>query len=132
MIPKNKHDEETVALLRQATDDEVIEVAEPLLDWLKDRNWPIFDGVVARLSALGCDLVDPINSVFEGDDSIWKANIIAHLIPAFSYSDQQLYVEALEKLIATWDENDLREGVIDLAEVQLANVKKGLFANGRI
>ena len=124
MIPTNKHDEKSIKLLQLASDDEVIENAEQLLEWLQDRNWPVFDGIVKRLSALGNDLVVPISRILESSDSIWKANIVGHLIPAFSQTAQQRYSESLEKLLAKFDENDLREGVIDFVEIQLSNTRK--------
>ena len=124
MIPTDKNDEEAIQKLKSVTDDQVIENADQLLEWLQDSNWPVFKGVVSRLSGLGNELVVPINNILKGNDSIWKANIVGHLIPSFSKESQQLYIKSLEKLLAELDENDLREGVIDFVEMQLANSKK--------
>lgn len=124
MIPTNKYDEEGIQKLKSATDDQVIENADQLLEWLQDSNWPVFKGVISRLSVLGNELVEPINNILEGNDSIWKANIVGHLIPSFSKESQQLYTISLEKLLAELDENDLREGVIDFVAKQLSNSKK--------
>ena len=101
----------------------MIENADQLLEWLQDRNWPVFKGVVNRLSVLGNELVLPINNILKGNDSIWKANIVGYLIPSFSKESQLLYTKSLETLLAEFDENDLREGVIDFVEMQLSNSK---------
>ncbi len=42
MIPKDKYDEESIKLLQLASDGDVIENAEQLLEWLQDSNWPVF------------------------------------------------------------------------------------------
>ena len=123
MIPKEKNDEEAIKRLMSASDDQVIENADQLLEWLQDINWPVFKGIVKRLSVLGNELVVPISNIMESDDSIWKANIVGHLIPSFSKESQKLYTTSLKKLLAEYDENDLREGVIDYVEIQLSNTK---------
>ena len=124
MIPKDKQDEQSIILLQSASNEEVIEKAEQLLEWLQDKNWPVFEGVVKRLSCLGNELEAPVSKILEGSDSKWKANIIGHLIPSFSHESQLRYSESLKILLAKYDENDLREGVIDFVEIQLSNAKE--------
>lgn len=124
MIPADKHDEASIKLLQIASDEEVLENAEKLLEWLQDINWPVFEGIAQRLSSLGDDLVAPITRILESSDSIWKANVIGYLIPSFSPETQKLYIESLEKLLAQRDDSDLREGVIGFVEIQLSNTKK--------
>ncbi len=124
MIPQSKYDEESIELLKQTSDKDVIEVADLLLEWLQDINWPVFKGVICRLSPLGNELKVPVTEILEGSDSIWKANIVGHLIPSFDKEAQEIYTCTLEKLLEEFDENDLYEGVIDFVEIQLANVSK--------
>lgn len=124
MIPKDKNDEESVRLLQLATDEDVVKNAVELLEWLQDINWPMFKGIVNRLSSLGNVLFAPISEILAGEDSIWKANIIGHLIPSFSYEAQLLYTKQLEALLKEYNESDLREGVIDFVEIQLSKIRK--------
>lgn len=123
MIPQDKCDEKSIELLRSAADREVLENADQLLVWLQDVNWPVFDGVVKRLALLGDALVNPVNAVLEGDDSMWKANIVGYLIPSFSRSAQTLYTTSLESLLARGNEQDMSEGVIDFIEIHLRVIK---------
>jgi len=92
------------------------------LEWLQDANWPVFNGIVEKLSGLGNELLAPVSTILKGNDSIWTANIIGHLIPSFSRDAQRIYTESLEALLAEYNESDLREGVIDFIEIQLSNV----------
>jgi hypothetical protein len=124
MIPKDKHDLDALELLAQASDEDVIKNANELLEWLQDINWPVFNGIVARLSPLGNKLELPITKILNGSDSIWKANIVGHLIPLFDKDSQQIYTNTLKELLNKFDENDLYEGVIDFVEIQLKNVSK--------
>lgn len=124
IIPTNKHDKEAIRVLLSATDDQVINNAEELLEWLQDVNWPVFNGVLNRLSHLGGRLVVPVTKILKGCDSVWKANIIGYLIPSFSHEHQQLYTKLLESLLSEYSESDLREGVIDFIEAQLSNDRK--------
>ncbi|GGB21137.1 DUF5071 domain-containing protein [Agarivorans gilvus] len=126
MIPSDKNDETSIRLLHLASDEDVLENAEGLLEWLHDVNWPVFGGVVTRLSPLGDHLVGPITKILEGSDSIWKANIVSHLIPAFSPESQQLYTKSLESILFQFDESDLREGTKGLSSVLTLNTLKKL------
>jgi hypothetical protein len=117
MIPLNKDDNAALEKLERATDNEVIEQASHLLEWLQDRNWPVFDRVVKRLSLVGDKIVDPICVVLSGNDSIWKANVIGFLIPSFEKDEQLLYKKALEDLWLEHRQEDIVEGVIDYIEM---------------
>lgn len=125
MIPKDKYDKESVALLRSASDEEVVEIAEQLLEWLQDSNWPVFQGIIKRLSTLCRELEGPITRILEGNDSVWKLNIIEHLIPSFSHKNQKVYSKTLMMLLKRNDESDLLEGVTTIAEMQLNNANRG-------
>lgn len=114
MIPKSKFDQEAVLVLQNASDVAVLEDAEALLEWLQDCNWPVFDGVVTKLSDYGLELKAPIENILHGTDTIWKANIIGHLIPKFSYKAQMKYKEILNELLANAQNADYEEGVSGL------------------
>lgn len=124
MIPSSKFDLETVAELQKASDNEVLQNADVLLEWLKDCNWPVFDGVVEKLSLYGFELRESIENILLGNDSIWKANIVGHLIPKFSCESQLSYTKVLTKLLQNPSSSDCEEGLIDYIEIQLSpNVK---------
>ena len=124
MIPSDKFDKEAIKRLGVALDHEVLENAKELLSWLQDCNWPVFPGIVERLSALGEDLFTPVSEILAGQDSIWKENIIGHLIPKFSERAQRLYSDQLNEILQNPTGSDFQEGVVDFIEIQLSNVKK--------
>ena len=124
MIPQNKFDKNAISDLRHASDEDVLKNVDELLEWLKDCNWPVFDGVVCRLSSLGSKISTPLTKILLGSDSIWKANIIGHLIPKFTQESQAIYTQVLTELLSNPSENDFEEGVVDFIEIQLARNEK--------
>ena len=124
MIPSSKHDLSAVDILNRASDEEVLKVADELLAWLQDCNWPVFEGITGRLSHYGFELYESIESILLGTDTIWKANIVGHLIPKFSSESQQRYDELLKDLLKKPSNSDFEEGLIDFIEVQLSRNEK--------
>lgn len=124
MIPSSKCDEEAVLALQNAPDNEVLKNAEVLLEWLQDCNWPVFGGVATKLSNYGLELQAPIENILRGTDSIWKANIMGHLIPKFSQEAQIKYSEILKELLYQAQKNYYEEGLIDYVEIQLSRISK--------
>jgi hypothetical protein len=124
MIPTSKYDLEAVDALKNASAEEVLRNADKLLEWLQDCNWPVFEGVISKLSRYGFELYEPIARILLGTDSIWKANIVGYLIPKFSGESQLRYNELLTRLIKNPSSSDFEEGLIDFIEVQLSRNAK--------
>lgn len=124
MIPSSKFDQEAVSVLQNASDHEVLENAEALLEWLQDRNWPVFDGVATKLSNYGLELQVYIENILHGTDAIWKANIVGHLMPKFSHEAQMKYNGILNELLSKAQEADYEEGLVDYVELQLSRISK--------
>ena len=123
MIPENKYDMEAIDALKKASDEEILENMPQLLEWMQDCNWPVFQGVVDRLSSLGGELKHEIFQILKGSDTILKANVIGYLIPEFEVEYQALYNEQLKELLKNATNEDFQEGVVDFIEMQLSNVE---------
>jgi hypothetical protein len=80
IIPKSKLDIEACENLSEATDDDVNPHIYELLIWIQDLNWPVARPVAERLSRLGDELIEPILTVLDGDDEIWKYWVVSHLL----------------------------------------------------
>ncbi|MFB9217780.1 DUF5071 domain-containing protein [Vibrio sinaloensis] len=124
MIPKDKYDLDAIAMLVMASDDYILENSFDLLGWLQDCNWPVFKGVINRLSPLGDLLQEDIDSILDGDDCILKANIVGHLIPSFENNHQKLYEKRLRELLKNPSDEELQEGLIDYIEILLVRIEK--------
>jgi len=114
---------DAIDALEKASDQEILENAIQLLEWMQDCNWPVFPGVVNRLSSLGGELERDICQILKGSDAILKENIIGHLIPKFEVKYQVLYSEQLKELLKSPTNADFEEGVVDFIEMQLSNVE---------
>ncbi len=123
MIPKDKYDLGAISMLMLASDDYILENSCELLGWLQDCNWPVFAGVIKRLSSLGDLLHKDIACILDGDDCIFKANIVGHLIPSFDHNHQKLYEKQLRELLENPSNEDFQEGLIDYIEILLARME---------
>jgi len=124
MIPKDKFDLQAVHELSEVSDQDVVDIADQLLEWLADANWPVFDGVLSRLSLIGDDLVAPVQTIISGTDGAWKANIVYSLIPKFSIETQLKYKGMLENLASSIDQEDIDEHAVEYAEALLASFSR--------
>ncbi|MFB9216524.1 DUF5071 domain-containing protein [Vibrio sinaloensis] len=123
MIPKDKYDLDAITMLVMASDDYILENSFDLLNWLQDCNWPVFEGVVKRLSSLGDLLQKDVECILDGDDCILKANIVGYLIPSFEHDHQKLYEKQLRELLETPSNEDFQEGLVDYIEILLARIE---------
>ena len=86
LIPKDKFDNSNIEKLKPLTDREIEPILPALLEWVRDRNWPIFDDILSVLILHQTSVIPYIHSAFspkEGDN-VWKYWIITCLIPLFS------------------------------------------------
>lgn len=54
-------------------------VAE-LLEWIQDYNWPVARALMPLLASIGEPLAPYLKPVLDGDDDIWKLNVIQGLL----------------------------------------------------
>lgn len=120
LIPTSKRDWEAVHNLQAASPTQLIALADDLLPWLQDMNWPIADYIQALLvphvPAISNNIVRILN---ESDDDVWKMWLITALlteIPAtqLSYSLR----EALWRIVKQPTAGE-REYVVDIARYVL-------------
>lgn len=58
----------------------VLPVLPGLLEWLQDMNWPVARPLAPFLASIGAPLAPAIRQVLDGDDGIWKTNLILQLV----------------------------------------------------
>lgn len=120
LIPASKRDWEAVRNLQAASPAQLIALADELLPWLQDMNWPIADDIQALLVPHVPAISDTIVRILnESDDDVWKMWLITALlteIPAAQLSDSLR--EALWRIVRqpTAGESDY---VVDIARYVL-------------
>lgn len=81
LIPSSKRDWDAVDNLQAASAEQIIALADDLLPWLQDMNWPIADYIQALLvphvEAISDNIVRVLN---ESDDDVWKSWLISELV----------------------------------------------------
>jgi hypothetical protein len=120
MVPKHKLDLDSLKILTHKSDDEVLKALPQLLEWLQDCSWPVFDGVCSRLSRLKYGYDSEILRILDGDDVIWKMNVVGHFLGSLPIQDLERFRPKLEELMANATMEDFEEGLIDNVEIELA------------
>jgi hypothetical protein len=71
-IPKNKHDFESVNLLKSKGYSFYKPILKDLFEWIQDMNWPIADEIVPLLILSGKDSIQILKDILNSNDDIWK------------------------------------------------------------
>ncbi|MDQ1919645.1 DUF5071 domain-containing protein [Massilia pseudoviolaceinigra] len=79
-IPADKHDLDAVQAAMAAGWPAVAPVVPDLLVWMQDLNWPVAKELAPLLVSLGAPLAPAIRQILDGDDGIWKHNLIDRVV----------------------------------------------------
>ncbi|MGV3523026.1 MAG: DUF5071 domain-containing protein [Candidatus Sericytochromatia bacterium] len=80
LLPKEKGDFDSLAALEQLSDTKLLELADPLLTWLQDVNWPIMPEVAELLKRLDQKLIPHLRKVFLFQDEVWTLNCLRYIV----------------------------------------------------
>lgn len=121
IVPSDKFDYIACNNLLTASNQEVIENIDSLLEWLQDMNWPVASRVLSRLKLIKEPLTSPVRRILQGDDDIWKYWIITELLSQTSSSVVATLEEDLQRIITKPTENEVLEEV-NIAAIDLLNM----------
>lgn len=74
------------------------EEIQSLPGWLRDMNWPGAYLICQYLQSQAELCLEPVRSILTGDDAIWQANIVNHLVTTWEIDQQRRLVPELLKL----------------------------------
>ena len=114
-LPKNKSDIATAAALKDVSAESLRPHIPELLTWLRDMNWPVSKMIAETLIKCDNDLIDPIRSILQGNDSIWKMWVISELLCHTSPNVRIALQNEIEELVHHPTENEKQEGVVEAA-----------------
>ena len=98
LIPKNKQDYTTVELLKSKDLATIESLADDLLFWIQDINWPIAEDLIEMLIPLDDKLVPNIKKVIDSEDYEWIYNCLYFLISRLSNEPIQKLEKDLNRL----------------------------------
>ncbi|NHZ78695.1 DUF5071 domain-containing protein [Massilia sp. CCM 8695] len=79
-VPTDKHDLAAVQAAMAAGWPAIAPVVPDLLAWMQDPNWPLARTLAPLLASLGAPLAPAIRQILDGDDAIWKHNLIFRVV----------------------------------------------------
>src|SRR4029079_13280270 len=80
-LPTTKSDTELAEQLSTVPVEELSQHIPELLEWLQDWNWPVSRPIAAALSRCGAELVEPVRTVLQSNDDIWKLWVLSGSLP---------------------------------------------------
>ncbi|MBD8499276.1 DUF5071 domain-containing protein [Paenibacillus arenosi] len=81
LLPRDKHDFETVNQLKHAERKELIKLLPELLTWLQDMNWPIsIDISEILVKTIPRETIPLVKNILNGDDDIWKEYCLRYFV----------------------------------------------------
>jgi len=110
LIPANKHDHAAVARAMAADMSELRGIWPDLLEWVQDRNWPIFHGMAAVLRRAGPEIGPYIGAILISDDAEWKANVLTEVAPALDVEAWSVFLDHARRIANDPTEAEAEEG----------------------
>lgn len=121
LVPRHKDDQEALANLQAASQEQVLAAAKELLEWVEDGNWPVSYPVGKVLSQYVNQLQDELLPILRGRDAIWKMWCIRFILEESPVAqlDQQYLIE-VERIATYPTSNEEVEGAAEAAQEALA------------
>ena len=120
IVPAHKTDLAACHNLSMASDEEVIEKMDELLEWVQDINWPVAPRICERLKNIGSPLIEPIRKILVGTDEIWKYWVISNILERASNEVVFSLKAELENIVKNPTESEVAEEVNIVAGEVLA------------
>ena len=120
LLPRDKHDLDSIALIVEAGYPAVAPILDQLLEWTADGNWPVASPIADFLVTLGTPLIDPVSRILQGKDGTQKWHCINSIVQRLPMDVLRGLEEDLRRLADHPSEDDRREEVdIEAREVLL-------------
>ena len=120
IVPAHKSDLEACHNLSMASDEEVKEKINELLEWVQDINWPVAPRICERLKNIGSPLIEPIRNILLGTDEVWKYWVISNILDRASKETVCSLKSELTNIVKNPTESEAAEEVNIVAGEVLA------------
>lgn len=116
LIPSSKKDWDAIYNLQKARPEQIIALADDLLPWLQDMNWPIADSIQALLLPYVNSISSSIARILnESNDDVWKYWIINVLLSKVRLNQlNPLIVAALSRIASNPTIGEEEENLVEI------------------
>ena len=117
LVPSGKSDVERAQAAVRAGYPVVGPVIGELLEWLQDGNWPVAHVLAPFLRDLGPvpSIVENLRTILDGEDDIWKYWVLWSIVDGWEATALLAIEPQLRRLAEHPSENELAEGVEEIA-----------------
>ncbi|WP_312114415.1 DUF5071 domain-containing protein [Brevibacillus reuszeri] len=124
LIPKDKHDLDSVWRLEQHSAAEISEILPELFEWLQDINWPVANELTKVLPKYGDSLIPHIEKALRSGDPQWQFSLLQYLIRELPKETSLLVSDTIQKIADTPTPSEILEEIHLLARETLQYIGK--------
>jgi hypothetical protein len=123
LLPKDKHDFDSVNKLKECDKDTLRKVIPDLLIWLQDTNWPISFAVRDILIQFDKELIPHFKQILNSNDGMWKYWILTKLVSRLTPDVRVELTQELVRLSNNPEPCDVDAEVDEAAQELLQGMK---------
>ena len=122
LLPRDKHDDDRVEMLKKMDRDKILPLLPGLLEWIQDMNWPVAESVLELLLTFPEEIVPHVQDVLSSNDDNWKYFILNDLVRNLPRESRVQFREYLTRVSETPTNNELAEGLDETAKEILETI----------
>jgi hypothetical protein len=116
LIPTVKDDQVAIEHLKAASEAQVLAVADELLEWLQDGNWPVSLAIGKILSQHIDKLAPKVVAILRSNDSAWKYTCIRFMVMQLPLPQiPAAIITELNRIVLYPTANDVAEEAVEAA-----------------
>ncbi|MGG3886152.1 DUF5071 domain-containing protein [Brevibacillus panacihumi] len=119
LIPRDKHDLDSVCKLQQHSAVEIAEILPELFEWLQDINWPVSKELTKALPKYGNILIPHIERALRSGDPQWQFSMMQFFIRELPKETSLLVGDTIQRIADTPTQSEILEGIHLLARETL-------------
>ncbi|GED67222.1 hypothetical protein BRE01_09240 [Brevibacillus reuszeri] len=124
LIPKDKHDLDSIWRLQQHSAEEISEILPELFEWLQDINWPVANELTKVLPKYGDILIPHIEKALRSGDPQWQFSLLQYLIRELSKESSLLVRDTIQQIADNPTPSEILEEIHLLARETLQIIGK--------
>jgi hypothetical protein len=124
LIPKDKHDLDSVRRLERHTAEEINDILPDLFEWLQDINWPVAQELLKVLPQYGSVLLPYIEVALKSGDPQWQFSVLQFLIRELPKDTSILLQDTIQRIAHDPTKGEILEEIHILARETIEIIRQ--------
>jgi len=115
-VPKNKSDYESIARLKTLKNEGIEQIADEILEWVQDINWPIASEICDLLIPLDTKIISGVRKILNTEDYDWIYNCLNYIVKFLSKDAILEIEEELMRIVLTPNNEEVEMELPELSK----------------